>query len=209
MWSATLQPVGAEPDHYEVGFSEDHVSFSRQDGELHTTLDVVVSAEDDAEVRRLTISNSGAGAREIEVTSYAEVAIAPQAADISHPTFSKLFVQTEYVASLTAILATRRRRSPSEPEIWAAHHSVAEGDGVGKPEFETSRGRFLGRGRDVRGPAAVTDGRLLSGSIGAVLDPIFALRRRVRLLPGRDRSDCVLDYGSGVSKGDSRRRRQN
>jgi cyclic beta-1,2-glucan synthetase len=184
VWSASLQPVGAEPDRYEVGFSEDRISFSRQDGELHATLEVVVSAEDDAEVRRLTISNSGTRAREIEVTSYAEVVIAPQAADVSHPAFSKLFVQTEYVASLGAILATRRRRSPSEPEIWAAHHSVAEGDGVGKPEFETSRGRFVGRGRDVRGPAAVTDGRLLSGSTGAVLDPIFALRRRVRLLPG-------------------------
>ena len=148
VWSASLQPIGVEPDHHEVGFSEDRASFSRQDGELHTTLDVVVSAEDDAEVRRVTISNSGARARELEVTSYAEVAIAPQAADASHPAFSKLFVQTEYLAGPGAILATRRRRSPSEPEVWAAHHSVAEGDGVGKPEFETSRGRFLGRGRE-------------------------------------------------------------
>ena len=184
VWSASLQPVGAEPDHYEVDFSEDRASFSRQDGELHTTLDVVVSAEDDAEVRRVTISNSGARARELEVTSYAEVAIAPQTADASHPAFSKLFVQTEYLTGPGAILATRRRRSPTEPEAWAAHHSVAEGDGVGKAEFETSRSRFLGRGRDVRGPAAVIDGRLLSGSTGAVLDPIFALRRRVRLSPG-------------------------
>ena len=184
VWSASLQPVGAEPDHYEVAFSEDRASFSRQDGELHTTLDVVVSAEDDAEVRRVTISNSGARARELEVTSYAEVVIAPQAADASHPAFSKLFVQTEYLTGPGAILATRRRRSPTEPEVWAAHHSVAEGDGVGKAEFETSRGRFLGRGRDVRGPAAVIDGRLLSGSTGAVLDTIFALRRRVRLSPG-------------------------
>lgn len=183
VWSAGLQPVGVEPDHYEVDFSEDHASFSRQDGELHTTLDVVVSGEDDAEVRRVTISNSDTRVRELEVTSYAEVAIAPQAADVAHPAFSKLFVQTEYLAGPGAILATRRRRSPSEPEVWAAHHSVAEGDGVGKPEFETSRGRFLGRGRDVRGPAAVIDGRLLSASTGAVLDPIFALRRRVRLLP--------------------------
>ncbi len=184
VWSAGLQPIGAEPDHYEVNFSEDRAAFSRQDGELHTTLDVVVSAEDDAEVRRLTISNFGTRARELEVTSYAEIAIAPQAADASHPAFSKLFVQTEYLASPGAILATRRRRSTSEPEVWTAHHSVAEGDGVGKPEFETSRIRFLGRGRNVRGPAAVIDGRLLSASTGAVLDPIFALRRRVHLLPG-------------------------
>ncbi|WP_456778982.1 GH36-type glycosyl hydrolase domain-containing protein [Bradyrhizobium sp. USDA 3315] len=184
VWSAGLQPVCIEPDHYEVGFSEDRASFSRQDGELHTTLDVVVSAEDDAEVRRVTISNSGSRICELEVTSYAEVVIAPQAADASHPAFSKLFVQTEYLAGPGAILATRRRRSPTEPEAWVAHHSVAEGDGVGRAEFETSRSRFLGRGRDVRGPAAVFDGRLLSGSTGAVLDPIFALRRRVRLSPG-------------------------
>lgn len=184
VWSAGLQPTGVEPDHYEVGFSEDRASFSRQDGELHTTLDVVVSAEDDAEVRRITLSNSGAKVRELEVTSYVEVVIAPQAADASHPAFSKLFVETSYLAGPSAILATRRRRSPTEPEAWAAHHSVAEGDGVGKPEFETSRSRFLGRGRSVRGPAAVIDGRLLSGATGAVLDPIFALRRRVRLSPG-------------------------
>lgn len=153
-------------------------------GTSHLTLEVVVSAEDDGEVRRLTLSNTGRRPRDIEVTSYAEIVIAPQSADTAHPAFSKLFVQTEHVAATGSVLATRRRRSPAEAEVWAAHHSVAEGDGVGKAEFETSRSRFLGRGRDVRGPAAVVDGRLLSGSTGSVLDPVFAIRRRVRLAPG-------------------------
>ncbi len=122
--------------------------------------------------------------RDIEVTSYAEIAIAPQADDVAHPAFSKMSVETEYVARFGAILATRRRRSPDEPEIWAAHHSVASGEGVGKAEFETDRARFLGRGLGVRTPAAAIDGRLLSRSTGAVLDPVFVLRRRVRLAPG-------------------------
>jgi cyclic beta-1,2-glucan synthetase len=184
VWSAALQPVGAEPESYEVMFSEDRVSFARRDGELHSTLDVVVSAEDDGDVRRLSLSNTGKRFRDIEVTSYAEIVIAPQAADTAHPAFSKLFVQTEFVAATGAILATRRRRSPDEAEVWAAHHSVVEGDRVGKAEFETSRSRFLGRSRGVRSPAAVVDGRLLSGATGAVLDPVFAVRRRVRLAPG-------------------------
>ncbi len=184
LWSATYQPTGAPPDQYSVAFSEERATYSRQDGDLHTTLEVVVSTEDDAEVRRLTISNNGGRTREIEVTSYAEIAIAPQAADIAHPVFSKLFVETEYVARFGAILATRRRRSPDEPEIWAAHHSVASGESVGKAEFETDRARFLGRGLGVRTPAAAIDGRLLSRSTGAVLDPVFVLRRRVRLAPG-------------------------
>ena len=71
-----------------------------------------------------------------------------------------------------------------EPEIWAAHLAVVEGESVGGVEFETDRARFLGRGRGVRTPISVLDGRPLSGSVGTVLDPIFSLRRRVRIAPG-------------------------
>ena len=184
VWSAGFQPSGAEPDDYDVVFNEDRAEFTRRDGTLKTTMEVIVSAEDDAEVRRVSIANSGSRAREIEVTSYAELVLAPQADDVAHPAFSKLFVETEYLAEVGAILATRRRRTPSEPEIWAAHLAVADGSAVGRPEVETDRARFLGRGRDVRTPSAVIDGRPLSGTVGTVLDAIFALRRRVRIAPG-------------------------
>lgn len=184
VWSAGAAPTNASPDHYTVTFSADRATFSRQDGELNTVLDVVVSAEDDAEVRRVTLTNNGKRGRDIEVTSYAEIVIDGHASDDAHPAFSKMFVETEYDVGLGAILGTRRRRSPDQAEVWAAHHSVAEGDGIGKVEFETSRSRFIGRGRNVRRPAAVVDGRLLAGSTGAVLDPVFVLRRRVRLAPG-------------------------
>ncbi len=109
---------------------------------------------------------------------------APDAADAAHPAFSKLFVQTEFEADVGALLATRRRRSPGEREVWAAHVAVVEGECIGDLEFETDRARFLGRGRSARNPISVIDGRPLSGNVGAVLDPIFSLRRRVRLPPG-------------------------
>ena len=183
-WSAGYQPSGAEPDSYDVRFSEDKVEYNRRDGAITTILEVVVSSEDDAEVRRLSVSNAGSRPREIEITSYAELVLAPPATDAAHPAFSKLFVQTEYDAKTGVILATRRRRSPSEPEVWAAHLAIVEGETVGGIEIETDRARFLGRGRDIRSPMAVTDGRPFSGSVGTVLDPIFAMRRRVRIQPG-------------------------
>ena len=183
-WSAGFQPSGVEPDAYAVVFNEDRAEVTRRDGLLTTTLDVLVSGEDDAEVRRVSITNSGSRTREIEITSYAELVLAPQSADVAHPAFSKLFVETEYLADVGAILATRRRRAPREPEIWAAHLSVVDGEAVGAPEFETDRARFLGRGRGVRSPIAVTDSRPLSNSIGAVLDPVFSIRRRIRVAPG-------------------------
>ncbi len=183
-WSAGLQPTGVEPDDYHVAFDENRAEFTRSDGSLTTTLDVIVSAEDDAEVRRVSITNSGTRARDIEITSYAELVLAPQSADIAHPAFSKLFVATEYLPDVGAIVATRRKRAPSDPEIWAAHLTVIDGQAVGAPEFETDRARFLGRTHTVRAPIAIMDSRPLSNSIGTVLDPIFSIRRRIRVAPG-------------------------
>jgi cyclic beta-1,2-glucan synthetase len=184
VWSAGYQPCGVEPNSYAVTFTEDRAEIMRTDGTITTILEVVVSPEDDAEVRRLSIVNNGERRRDLEVTSYGELVLAPPAGDIAHPAFSKMFVQTEYLAREAVLLATRRRRSADEPAIWAAHHAVIEGESLGKPEVETDRARFIGRGRDIHSPAAIMDGRRLSNSVGTVLDPVFALRYRLRVPPG-------------------------
>lgn len=184
VWSAGYQPCGVEPDSYRVTFLEDRAEFVRQDGALTTTLDVLVSSEDDAEVRRVSIFNQGNRVREIDITSYAELVLAPASSDTAHPAFSKLFVQTEYLHKTGTLLATRRCRTKTEPERWAAHLSVVEGQTVGHVEVETDRSRFIGRGHTIRSPLSVIDGRPLSNTVGTVLDPIFALRRRVSIPPG-------------------------
>ncbi len=183
-WSATYQPFGDEPDSYLATFNEGLVKFERRDGTLETTLEVAVSAEEDAEVRRVTIHNRGGAAREIEITSYAEIVLGSRAADDAHPVFSKMFVETEDFTQCGAILATRRRRSADEAEVWGAHVVVVEGSSTGRLEIETDRGVFLGRGGCLRGPLGAVNGRPLSGATGAVLDPAFILRRRVRIEPG-------------------------
>ncbi len=184
VWSAGYQPSGVEPDTYRATFLEDRAEFQRRDGAITTTLEVLVSPEDDAEVRRVSVTNLGVQAREIELTSYAELVLAPPAADAAHPAFSNLFVQTEALAELGTLLATRRVRSPGEPSVWAAHILAVEGQSRGSVQYETDRGRFLGRGRGIRTPMSVTDGRPLSNTAGSVLDPIFSLRGRVRLEAG-------------------------
>jgi cyclic beta-1,2-glucan synthetase len=184
IWSAGIQPSGVDPDDYEVIFNEDRAQFVRRDGTLTTTLEVLVSAEEDAEVRRVSISNSGSRVREIEITSYAELVLAPQAADVAHPAFSNLFIETDHRTDVGALLATRRRRAPTEREVWAAHLAVIDDDGVDALQVETDRARFLGRGRGVRAPIAMIGGRPLSGTTGTVLDPIFSVRRSVRIAPG-------------------------
>ena len=86
VWSAGYQPSGVAPDRYEVDFSEDRAEIVRRDADRSsTTLEVVVSPEDDAEIRRVTIKNTGFSTRDIEVTSYAEIVLATPAADQAHP----------------------------------------------------------------------------------------------------------------------------
>ena len=184
VWSAGVQPIGSEPDSYQVNFTEDRAEFTRQDGTLTSLLEVLVSPEDDAEVRRVSITNAGSVARLIDVTSYVEIALAAQADDMAHPAFSKLFVETEHLPDVGLLVATRRKRAAGEAELWAGHMAVVDGEVIGKPQIETDRARFLGRGHDLRSPIAVMDGRDLSDTAGTVLDPIFALRQRVRVQPG-------------------------
>jgi cyclic beta-1,2-glucan synthetase len=184
IWSAGYQPTAFEPDRYEARFSEGRAEIIRDDGDLTTALDVLVSSEDEAEVRRVSLTNHGLRARTIDVTSYAELSLARQADDVAHPAFAKLFVETAFEPKLGALLATRRQRSTADPLIWAAHLAVVEGDWSEDVQFETDRARFLGRGGVIRAATAVADGWPLSNSVGPILDPIFSLRRRVTIAPG-------------------------
>jgi cyclic beta-1,2-glucan synthetase len=184
VWSAGFQPSGTEAEHYDVAYSEDRAKIRQAHRSLIITLEVVVSPEDDAELRRLAVTNLEGRDREIDVTSYAEVVLAPQAADLAHPAFSNLFVETEFVPELGTLLATRRPRSADEPRVWLAHLVAVEGETVGALQYESDRARFLGRGRGMRTPLSVNDGGRLSSTAGRVLDPIVSLRQRVVLSQG-------------------------
>lgn len=184
LWSAGFQPTAAVPDEYRVHFNEESVIVARRDGQLRTTLAVVVATGDDGELRRITLHNDSARPRQVEVTSFAEIVLAPQRADIAHPGFSNLFVQTEFMPASGALLATRRPRSDREAPVWAMHVIVGSGDPPTYLEYETDRAQFLGRGQSARLPQVMQGARALSNSVGNVLDPVFSLRTRV-VVPAR------------------------
>ncbi|HEV3116859.1 MAG TPA: glucoamylase family protein, partial [Gemmataceae bacterium] len=184
-WSAGYQPTCCEPEEYEVVFSTDKAEFRRLDGGIETHLEIAVSPENPAEIRRLTLTNHKPRAQELDVTSYVEVVLNPHAADLAHPAFGKLFLETEFVAAQDALLCHRRPREPNQKPVWAIHVIAVDGPTVGAVQYETDRARFLGRGRTPANPAALDGRTRLSGASGPVLDPILSLRRQVRIAPGR------------------------
>ncbi|MBI4238709.1 MAG: phosphorylase [Deltaproteobacteria bacterium] len=184
VWSATYQPTGVVADQYEVHFTEDRARFSREDDGIVCALEIYISPEDSAEIRQLTLTNTGSDTRTIEVTSYAEIVLNTQAADVAHPAFSNLFVQTEFVPALNALVATRRPRTADAATPWMAQVLLDDARVCSPTTYETDRARFLGRSRSARDPQAVYDNQPLTNTVGAVLDPIFSLRTTVRLEPG-------------------------
>ncbi|MGE0361658.1 MAG: glucoamylase family protein [Vicinamibacterales bacterium] len=195
VWSATHQPMRGTPDEYTVTFRTERATFQRRDGDISTLLDVAVSAEDDAEVRRLTVRNHGSRVREIDVTSYAEIVLTAAAADLAHPAFGKLFVETEVIPEYAALVGHRRPRDPAEAGAWVFHVLSLDGPPQGPREWETDRARFLGRGRTTADPQSL-DGRALSGTTGVVLDPILSLRQRIRVPPG---ASVRLGFTTGMA----------
>lgn len=176
VWSSGHQPLGKDPRFYEVAFSEDKALIKRRDGNIETRTEIIVSPEDNAEIRRVSITNNSGRVREIEITSYSEIVLVPRSADVAHPAFSNLFIETEYNAAENSLIAKRRPRGENDEPIWAVHTIATGGETIGAIQYETDRARFLGRGHDAHEPIAVIEDRPLSNSVGAVLDPIFSLR---------------------------------
>ena len=180
VWSPTFQPTCVLPDSYEVIYSIDKADFHRIDGELETLLEVVVSPENQAESRQLKLTNHSDETIEIEVTSYLEIALVSQAADVAHPAFQKLFIETEYIAEEAALLAKRRPREAKQDPQWAVHVLSTTGE-YSTVEYETDRAAFIGRNRSLKSPAAFDGDSAFQGTLGAVLDPILALRTRIAI----------------------------
>ena len=202
LWSTTYHPVGGSADGYSVDFALDRAVFRRTDNSISSETEVIVSPEDDVEIRRITLVNHSRQVRRLNITSFVELAMAPHNADLQHPAFNKLFIETEAVPDHEALLAWRRSRGENDPPLYVAHCLMfqekenAKEEGKGS-QFETDRARFIGRGRTlVRPMGAMQD---LSGSQGFVLDPILSLRKNISLAPG-GRVQIRLMLAAGASR---------
>jgi cellobiose phosphorylase len=198
-WSAAHQPTLRRADHYEAIFVQARAEYRRRDQAIEAHTEISVSPEDDVEIRRVTLTNQSLRIRHIEVTSYAEVVLAPLNADLAHRAFSNLFVQTEILPERQAILCTRRPRTPGEQVPWMFHLLAAPGAVADEASYETDRARFIGRGRTAANPVVLDqrDGpRTLSNTEGPVLDPIVAIRRTLTVSPDESAAVQII---SGVA----------
>jgi cyclic beta-1,2-glucan synthetase len=179
-WNTTRFPCETAMDTRTL-FRIDKSAYEGSYDSILSKLELTISSDVDAEVRRLQVVNNSSEDRTLEVTSFLELALASQSADSAHPAFSKLFIETSHDIKAQCLLAKRRPREDEEDETWAAHTIYVDGRETGDYEFETDRAEFIGRGNTLQAPKAIYS--RLRGSTGSVVDPAFIMRRCIQLAP--------------------------
>jgi cyclic beta-1,2-glucan synthetase len=196
-WSNTYQPTLHRSEKYEAIFSEGRAEFRRRDYNIDTHTEIVVSPEDDIELRRIKLSNHSKTRRIIDITSYAEIVLAPAGADLVHPAFSNLFIQTEIIFQRQAILCSRRPRSVNEKTPYMFHLMAAHGAEIKNITYETDRMQFIGRGNTLASPHAMINSKELTNSQGSVLDPIVAIQYQIII---EAENSVTIDIVTGIGE---------
>ncbi len=183
LWCNTYQPTRGKVEDYSADFSLDRAVFRRIDNGIQSETEIVVAPEEDVEIRRITLINRSLRTRQLDLTSYIELSLAPHDADRQHPAFNKLFIQTEAVPGQHALLAFRRPRQDGDPPVYVGHRFTLEHDDVDALRFETDRARFIGRGRTLSAPMGAVQEP--GQSQGFAIDPILSLRQSLTVGPGQ------------------------
>ena len=195
-WSATYHPTKIEPEQYQVVFSPNQAEFTRTDGDIKTNMVVSLNADLNYEIRKITLTNHGKEGKEMEVTSYLEVVDDTHLAELSHPAFNKLFLESEYLKEEEIFLTKRRKKEETEPS-YVMHFAKSEMKLCKKIEYENDRKRFIGRNNTLENPDSVVNGTAFINTSGFCNDPIMSLRVSVTIGAGESAS---ISFVTGICR---------
>ncbi len=178
-------------------FADNRATYLQEGNSISTNLTVSVCAEDNAEVRRLTIVNQSGKDRVLEIYYYTELSLATEGAEKAHPAFSKLFITTKEKDG--ALYAVRRKRSADEKAFVGFAAAICEAKLEGATGFDTDRLSFFGRGNSL--PQMLAEGSIPAGKTGTILDPCFAYKIRIFLEANESASVSFL---SGLAENEEK-----
>ena len=176
----------ATSEHGRTTYSAHMAEFHQRDRLISVHVAIAVAPSDDVELRRVTLHNESDRTRHLSLTSAGEPVLLDLADAAVHPAFARMFIESEYVADLDALVFTRRPRSDKEGRAVLVHRLVREGAAVSFGGYQTDRSEFFGRCQSVRAPRWLTDRpRNPNGRVGTVIDPVMALTADVVLAPNQ------------------------
>ncbi|MCK9479512.1 MAG: hypothetical protein M0R40_08460 [Firmicutes bacterium] len=194
-WTTSLAPLYDNNAGNRVIFSPHKAEYFHNMNGIDTTTEIIVSPEENAEIRKVTIANHSNEDVLLDITNYQEITLATLDSDRAHTAFSNLFIRTEYDEGLDCIIASRRPNIEGAAPIYAVQTVCIEHEKLGRIEFETDRAKFIGRKNTLQSPAAMKEGNEMTHSVGAVLDPIMSQRFKIKIEKGSVSHFAIITAG--------------
>ncbi|ABM38392.1 GH36-type glycosyl hydrolase domain-containing protein [Polaromonas naphthalenivorans] len=182
--SLTAAPAPLPGWRYQARFMADRVQFDAEGDELSASITVLVSPEDDTELRTVLLHNTGRTERVIELVSCFEAVLADPRADEAHPAFSNLFIQTRWEPQWRALLLQRTPRLHGDAQMAVAHFLAEVDADLLSMDCIADRRAFAGRNQPAHQPALLPQAMDAGGNPVNGLDPVASLRLKLRLAPG-------------------------
>lgn len=172
----------------KIVFAPDTMKYIRTDGNIETKTKITVAPEENVEIRRIELKNNGNNEETLEVTSYLEPVLSSSRQDYAHTAFNNLFLIFKDIGN-GEILIKRKKREQQQKELYVGVNLYTENETIGDVEYEIDKEKFIGKG-NIDIPEAVKDSRPLSKNLNISVDPVLAIKRTVKILPGES---VILD----------------
>ena len=178
----------------KITFSPDKIQYTKIEGNIEVKTKITVAPEEAVEIRRLELTNNGNNVETLEVTGFFEPVLSTALQDYAHTAFNNLFLTFKEIGNGN-ILIKRKKRGNKQIDIYAGVALYTEGEIVGDLEYELDKEKFMGKG-NFQTPESIKNSKPFSKSLNLVTDPILAIKRTVKVLPGEIVTlDWILSVG--------------
>jgi cellobiose phosphorylase len=198
LWSLTWQPVGRFLESYRVAHGFGYTRAEAAVEGLASSVLYFVPVNDDREIWRARLTNTGARPRRLSVTGYVEFALGHALVDLINQCDDQHFNRVHFEKDLNALFATKtywvtetrgtQQQENKEWDQWAYFTVNSPVSG-----YETLRERFIGPYRSESNPLAVESGHLSSQDTDFG-NAVGALQTDIVLAPGETR-DIIFSLG--------------
>jgi cellobiose phosphorylase len=187
LWSLSPAPVWADGDSFACRHGIGYTTFESTHHEIASSWTMFVHETETVELWLVTLKNNSGRARSLELTSYLEwccgVTPAPRRE------FHKLFIETAREGN--AVFGWNHMWDVANAKYghWNTNFPYVTGFGTTAhvDAAEGEKSEFLGRNGTLRSPAALAREEW-RGLFGRHSDPVAAMRSRVELAPGEERT---------------------
>ncbi len=174
----------------EIKFTQYKEEFTKKQDNIETTMKVFLLSSGEAEIRELTIKNTGVLPEKLEIYSFLEPILSYANDDIAHPVYNNMFLNFEYIKDKGLLILSRKINTK---EIFLGLKFLNQDNN--QVEIEIEKEKFWGRNNKY--PKAVVDSSSFSNEVRETVEPVVAMKTEVEVNP---KEKTKLDFIMAISE---------